>query len=248
VLIQIWNYHKNTSDMKTRSTQLDFPLCRPHGGKRTGAGRPNLSGLRGHQRRPILDSKHPVHVTLKLASGLPSLRRKVVFRCLRKAVQSARAKGLRVVHFAILSNHVHLILETSESTLRKPLQSLGISFAKRMNRLTNRTGAVLLDRYHLHVLKTPTETRRALAYVLTNEAKHRIEGGMRKGHARPAAMEVSLDPFSSAFRFRDWRVLMGQRVQFRISSWSEAFIDDWYDDILSEARTWLLKAGWMKAA
>jgi hypothetical protein len=156
-------------------------------------------------------------------------------------------KGLRVVHFAILSNHIHLILETSESSLRRPLQSLGISFAKRMNSLMNRSGAVLLDRYHLHVLKTPTETRRALAYVLTNETKHRMERNTRERLVRFVALEVSLDPFSSAFRFRAWRTLMGNRVQFQISSWSEAFIEEWYDEILSEARTWLLKSGWMKA-
>jgi REP element-mobilizing transposase RayT len=156
-------------------------------------------------------------------------------------------KGLRVVHFAILSNHIHLILETSESNLRRPLQSFGISFAKRMNSLMNRAGAVLLDRYHLHILKTPTETRRALAYVLTNEAKHRMERNPREGHLKFAPIAVSLDPFSSAFRFREWKTLMGNRVQFQISSWSEAFIEEWYDEILSEARTWLLKSGWRKA-
>jgi hypothetical protein len=152
-----------------------------------------------------------------------------------------------VIHFAILSNHIHLILETSESSLRRPLQSFGISFAKRLNSLINRTGAVLLDRYHLHVLKTPTETRRALAYVLTNEAKHRIERDIRNGCLKPAALDVSLDPFSSAFRFRDWRTLTGNKVHFHITSWSETFIEEWHDEILSEARTWLLKAGWMKA-
>lgn len=233
--------------MQKRRAQLELPLIRSHGGKRAGAGRPNRSGLQSHQRRPILESGHPVHVTLKLASGLPSLRRKDVFRCLRSAVTLARQKGLHVVHFAILSNHLHLILEASESSLRRPLQSLGISFAKRMNRLTNRTGAVLLDRYHLHVLKTPTEVRRALAYVLTNEAKHRLDRNARGHRSQLVTMEVGLDPFSSAFRFREWRSLMGSQAQFRTSSWSEAFIEEWYNDILSEARTWLLKAGWMKA-
>ncbi len=175
--------------------------------------------------------------------------RKDVFRCLRKAVQAARQKGLRVVHFAILSNHVHLILEPQQSSLRRPLQSLGISFAKRMNELMGRRGAVLLDRYHLHVLKTPTETRRALAYVLTNEARHR-----RKSHgrlqSRPQSayrFEVSIDPFSSAFRFQDWKALMGGSVDFEIASWSEAFIEEWYDEILSKARTWLLQSGWKRA-
>jgi REP element-mobilizing transposase RayT len=188
-----------------------------------------------------LDSKHPVHVTFKIAPGLPSLRRKDVFRCLREAVKGARQKGLNVIHFAILSNHVHLILEANESSLRRPLQSLGISFAKRMNRLMERVGAVLLDRYHLHVLRTPTEVRRTLAYVLTNEAKHKHE------RVKTSRLEVSLDPFSSAFRFLEWRTLLRERVEFQITSWSEDFIECWYGEILSEARTWLLRTGWMRA-
>jgi REP element-mobilizing transposase RayT len=177
-----------------------------------------------------------------MVSGLPSLRRKEAFRCLREAVRAARKKGLHVVHFAILSNHVHLILETKESSLRRPLQSLGISFAKRINFILKRSGAVLLERYHLHVLKTPTEARRALAYVLTNEAKHR--GHHLRGSTQ---QEVSLDPFSSAYRFRDWRRLMGERIRFRATSWSESYIESWYSEILFEARTWLLTAGWKLA-
>jgi len=238
--------------MQKRGAQLDLPLRRTHGGKRAGAGRPNLSELQGHQRRPKLDSKHPVHVTFKLAPDLPSLRRKDIFRCLRHAVQNARKKGLKIVHFAILSNHVHLILETDQSSLRRPMQSLGISFSKRINRLLVRAGAVLLDRYHLHALKTPTEVRRVLTYVLTNEAKHRhrhndqLSGKKQAKQQGSLSLVASLDPFSSAFRFRAWRTLMGGKVAFQATSWSEAFIEEWYDEILSEARTWLLRTGWMR--
>ncbi len=236
--------------MQKRSTQLALPFRSTHGGKRAGAGRPNRSGLRAHRKRPVLDSKHPVHVTLKLAPGLPSLRRKDVFRCLRKAVQLARQKGLRVVHFSILSNHVHLILETQQESLRQPLQSLGISFSKRMNHLMARRGAVLLERYHLHILKTPTETRRALAYVLTNEARHsrKLQVRSRDYSRFQPTLDVSLDPFSSAFRFQDWKLLAGETVDFRATPWTEAFIEAWYGEILSEARTWLLRTGWMRAA
>jgi hypothetical protein len=157
-------------------------------------------------------------------------------------------KGLRVVHFAILSNHIHLIIEPKENSLRRPLQSLSISFAKRLNLLMARKGAVLFDRYHLHALKTPTETRRALAYVLTNEAKHKLERKMSGARTPLTFVEVGLDPFSSAFRFREWHALIGGKLEFRISSWSEAYIAGWYSEILTEARTWLLKTGWKRAA
>ena len=52
-----------------RATQLELPLKKTHGGRRKGAGRPNRSGLRAHVRRPKLDLRHPIHVTLKLTQG-----------------------------------------------------------------------------------------------------------------------------------------------------------------------------------
>jgi hypothetical protein len=76
------------------------------GGKRRGAGRKNRSGLRAHTARPRLSGAEPVHVTLKILEGLPSLRRKDIYRALRAAVRRARLKGLRLVHFNLLSNRV----------------------------------------------------------------------------------------------------------------------------------------------
>ncbi|MCP3916854.1 MAG: hypothetical protein GY711_14985, partial [bacterium] len=35
-----------------------------------------------------------------------------------------------------------------------------------LNRLWNRTGGMFIDRYYDHVLRTATEVRRAIAYVL----------------------------------------------------------------------------------
>src|SRR6185503_19570725 len=56
--------------------QLALPAPRTWGGRRKGAGRkparprPNVS----HAPRPAHDPRHPVHVTLRAARGLKSLR------------------------------------------------------------------------------------------------------------------------------------------------------------------------------
>jgi hypothetical protein len=44
--------------------------------------------------------------------------------------------------------------------------------AKRLNRLMRRSGRVMSDRYHAHILKTPTEVRNERAYLLNNARKH----------------------------------------------------------------------------
>jgi hypothetical protein len=50
---------------------------------------------------------------------------------------------------------------------------------------------VLGDRYHAHVLRTPTEVRRAIVYIRDNARKHAAERGeiYSRGY---------VDPYSSA--------------------------------------------------
>jgi REP element-mobilizing transposase RayT len=208
-----------------------------HGGRRPGAGRPNRSGLKAHVKRPEFTDREPLHVTLKLRPGLPGLRRKGVFDCLVQALSEAKERGLHVVHFAILSNHVHLILDPPKKPVSRLLQSFSISFARRFNRLAGREGGVFLSRYDLVVLRSPTQVRNALAYVLTNESKHR-------GAARPA---FALDPFSSAILFKDWRRLLGESPKFVRSNWSETAMLNRVEAITANPKTWLLRTGWTKA-
>ncbi len=176
-------------------------------------------------------------MTLKLRRGVPGLRRKDVFECLVGTLAEARENGLRIAHFAILSNHVHLILDPPERSLPRLMQSFCISFARRLNRLSGRAGAVFFGRYDLVVLRTPTQVRNALAYVLTNEAKHHAIGG-------PA---VVLDPYSSAVLFKEWRKLFRQRLRFARSNWSEASVLNRVEAIAGAPRTWLLRQGWTRA-
>ena len=212
--------------------QLALPLKSTHGGFRKGAGRKNRSGLQSHVRRPLLNPRHPLHVTLRLKDDLPSLRRKDTFACLKEAVCLARTRGLRINHFAVLSNHIHLILETQGTTISQALQSLGVSFAKRLNHLIQRKGTVFQERYHLHVLKTPSEVKRALAYVLTNESKH-------QGSDVP---EIKPSSFNSAHLFSDWKRLLKNYRLFKPKE-----IDPWTTQIVSPPKTWLLSTGWMRA-
>jgi hypothetical protein len=168
-----------------------------------------------------------------------------MFACLRAAVRTAREGGLRIIHFAILSNHVHLILEAAgNDRLARQMQSLCISFAKRVNGALESGGAVFRERYHVEVLRTPTQVRNALRYVLTNEARH-AEGGRRLERVR-----LRLDPYSSAFVFQDWERLLGgrNRVAWEPVYADPGFMRSWREEALSEPGTWLLRTGWTRAA
>ena len=213
------------------------------GGKRRGAGRKNRRGLRAHVARPRLSGRESVHVTLKIREGLPSLRRKDIYRALRVAVRRARLKGLRLVHFNLLSNHVHMLVECAgNGDLSRGLQSLSTSLAKNINALASRAGAVFRGRYHSHVLKTPAEVRQALHYVLSNAAKH------------AASLQLAVDAYSSVLLFiRDTapalkaRLLRGFSLQFPAAAFMTR-IEQELATLCVAPQTWLLRTGWQAGA
>ncbi len=209
-----------------------------HGGRRKGAGRPNRSGKQGHTRRPALSPRHPVHVTLRLRDGLPSLRRKDVFKVLRESVAVARLAGFGVVHFAILSNHLHFLIEPrARRAFFRAMQSFEISFTRRFNGLAGREGSAFADRYDLRVLDNPTRVRNALVYVLSNESKHR----------RDRVPSLFVSPFSSALLFDEGQRLLGRHRLFLDPRWPLEEVRAWVSEIARPAETWLLRVGWRRA-
>ncbi len=156
---------------KPRQEKLPLKQKFKHGGFRIGAGRPE-SDFQTHSARETLTGNHPLHITFKIKTGLPNLRQKRFYQAFKKSVLKAQKKGLNLLHFSILSNHVHMIVEIADNeTLHSALKSLNTAFAKRVNFLIGRVGAVLRERFHMHILKTPTEYIKVLRYVLMNAKK-----------------------------------------------------------------------------
>ncbi len=144
------------------------------GGWRPNAGRPRSSDRVAHGIRPPHARSHPVHVTLRVRSDVPRLRRGHAFAALRVAFRGGRDRfGFRLVHYSVQSSHLHLICEADDRrALSRGMQGLAIRMAKRLNRAVGRRGSVFADRYHARALTTPRETRLAMRYVLLNHVHH----------------------------------------------------------------------------
>ncbi|SRR5260221_7404755 len=69
---------------RPRQLELSFPTW---GGTRRNAGRKPQAGRSSvpHRARPVHDQRHPVHVTLRAARRLPSLRKQPIIVALRRA-------------------------------------------------------------------------------------------------------------------------------------------------------------------
>ena len=146
------------------------------GGARKGAGRKPTRERAGvmHCRRPVLKKRFPVHVTWRMTDGVWNLRSRRCFTALSRAFWGgANRFGFKLVHYSVQGNHVHLLVEArDEKSLSRGMCGLGVRVAKGLNRVMRRHGKVLDDRYHGHILRTPTEVRRARAYLLQNARKH----------------------------------------------------------------------------
>ena len=203
------------------------------GGKRPGAGRkPGPNPRVRHLSRAALASRHPCHVTLKVRPGVPSLRAVRLVREVERSFSRACERGdFRLVHYSLQANHVHLIVEARDAdSLGRGMKSLGSRLARAVNRVFGRKGAVLLDRYHHVVLRTPTQVRNALRYVLLNSRRH-MSRRSREGVLR-------LDPASSGRWFQGWRRSARDLVrQARERPGGRVHAVAW-------PHTWLLQEGW----
>jgi putative transposase len=176
-----------------------------------------------------------VHVTLRRARVLPSLRHQRTVAELEKSLQKASGHRYRVVHYSLQADHVHLVVEAADGVaLSRGMQGLAVRLARAFNRVVRRRGRVWADRYHARELRSPREVRAGLVYVLMNHKKHGVAARSRE----PA--ELALDPYSSAAWFDGFAARAGPlAVALRATLPTETIP-------VARARTWLLRRGWRK--
>jgi putative transposase len=150
---------------------------------------------------------------MRLLAGVGFLRGFSRKRAIENAFRAAKERfGMRLVHYSIQGNHLHLIVETDDpSALSRAIQGLAVRLARALNRVARRAGKVFSDRFHAHVLKTLREVVYAVRYLLENFRHHLREDIAPRG----------VDPCCSA----GWRMEQSGA-----------------DPPVSSPRTWLLQA------
>ena len=172
---------------------------------------PRESGGRTHHgKRPLHRGRFPVHVTLRVREGLPSLRRPSVFREIVMRFQDSfagfwrgrpkspgvavrgplGATRVKILHYSVQSNHIHLMIEAGDNdALSRGMQGVAIRLARAINGCAGiAKGKVWDHRYHAHELRSVRETVNALGYIGNNWRKHGVA---------PASTGRRADPFAS---------------------------------------------------
>ena len=216
----------------------------------------NLTKVR-HRPRADHKGRHPVHVTLRGAKGLPSFRCQSLQTLFTRAVarQARRDYGgcFRVCQFSIQDTHLHLIVEAEPASpellaaakerggrellskrAKKGLETLDRDMLRRgiagfMISLAKQLNA-FLDR--AGAVWGDRHHRRALETprAVRNALVYVLQNHRRHGVGLDGK---ALDAFSSAPWFRGWKD-------------SPLAIDTTSGRWIPPARTWLLREGWQK--
>ncbi len=203
-----------------------------HGGPRKGAGAKRKGrGQDRYQPRAEFHRLTPAHVTLRVVEGIAGLRNSALVREVRKTFARGCERGdFRLVEYSIQHNHLHLIVEAeSHDALSRGMISISARFARAVNRVFRRVGQVIAGRYHVRLLRSPTQVRNALRYVLLNVRKHFKQ---RYGQAPPARIDAA----SSGSQFDGWRS-SPESLRARASQEEVG---------VARAASWLLTTGWRK--
>jgi REP element-mobilizing transposase RayT len=170
-------------------------------------------------------------VTLRVREDVPSLRTVKLVRRLESSLARGCERGdFRVAHYSLQGNHAHFIVEAKDrEALGRGMKSLTKRLVHAVNGVFGRRGPVLADRYHLRILRTPREVRRALAYVLLNARRH----APRRSRGAPRG-ESAVDPASSGRWFDGWKRSV-RAVQGGAGP-----------PPVARPHSWLLRAGWRR--
>jgi len=145
------------------------------GGKRKGAGRKSYreTPCRRHVEREKMSRGTPLHITLRMIGGLPSLRRVDSMFVVCQAFTAARDRlGMRIVHYGVMTNHIHLIGTPSlPSSLPDMMQSVGRDYVPIFNRRYERTGSLWEGRYKASLIHDEKYWLTCLRYVELNPVR-----------------------------------------------------------------------------
>ena len=185
------------------------------------AGRPALHyKVIRHCARAEINRPSPLHLTIKLNRA--HIQNKTILKHLKYAISRARLQGLKIIHFSLEYDHVHLYAEsTSNIILTKSMKALGVSFSKRLNKFFKTKGRIYKTRFHLRILRSASEVKNVIHYILKNGVKHKRASSY-------------VDPYNSWVVLHDFR-LLGPRSKM-CKNQIEAYIHKYYQKEYKEYR------------
>lgn len=116
---------------------------------------------------------YPHHVILRGNNRQDIFRTSADFQCMLDLLfEHARAQGLEVHGYVLMSNHLHLLLTPQkDQALPKMMQSVGRSYVQVFNKVHGRTGTLWEGRYRSTLIQTDRYLLTCMAYMDLNPVR-----------------------------------------------------------------------------
>lgn len=137
----------------------------------------------------------PLHLKIKLKKADIKIQNKAILKILRYAILRARLQGLKIIHYSLEHDHVHLYMECDDNEiLGRSMKAFGVTLVKKMNKYFHKKGSAYKHRYRLRILKSASEVKNVINYILKNGMKHKRTNRV-------------FDFYNSAIVIHDFRIL-----------------------------------------
>lgn len=113
--------------------------------------------------------------------------------------------GMRCFAWALMSNHVHLVVQTGPVPLSKVLKRVNTGFAIRFNRRSARMGYLFQSRFGSRIVQDEGDLRVVIAYVVRNPLDAGIVRGLGPLARYPWSSYSALAGRRPSFAFEDVR-------------------------------------------
>ena len=190
---------------------------RSHGGARPGAGRPRSKTTRvPHTRRPEMGGEIPANLTLRIdhiTDWGGNLRDLVTMEVILRCFEVAKDRfGMRICHYSVQSNHIHLLVEADDrECLIRGMRGLTTRLARNLNKHWGRKGKLFTDRYHSKPIEDAEHGENTIAYLGRNDLKH--------NSAYTITPSIPAPP--------PWPTAAGPRATCASTSWTPASRSPW---------------------
>ena len=112
-----------------------------------------------------------MHLSCRVVPGVPTLRRPAVLDVVRRLVRALPQRGVRVVSYTVMGNHVHLVVTAaSREAMGDAMRYFFGLAARRINAVLGRSGRLWSERYACRCLRNARQAWHALNYALRNAA------------------------------------------------------------------------------
>ena len=133
--------------------------------------------------------------------------------------------GARCFAWALMSNHVHFVVQTRGGVLSRVMRRLNTGYAVRFNRRHGRSGYVFMDRFKSRIAESDADLMTLIRYVHRNPLEAGIVGSLEALAAYPWSGHAALAGARPPHRFEAVEATLGlfgpdeQRARSELMLW-----------------------------